>query len=162
MQWHIFFLNHFSFSDYAELKVGIHDYFGNTIDVLPIPTIGSGLCYKLELSKETIPINSDLFFTLLMTTYVTGVDQLKGFKLMIASSNTWQGLVYDKWPYKKVPPIFTGELNSLLIAQVELELEESVWNYRNGEDDFDLCMKGNETYYCESIFDTSTFQNGTR
>ena len=156
------FLKHFSFSDYAELKVGTHDYFGNTIDVLPIPTIGSGLCYKLELSKETIPINSDLFFTLLMTTYVQGVDQLKGFKLMIASSNTWQGLVYDKWPYKKVPPIFTGELNSLLIAQIELELEESVWNYRNGEDDFDLCMKANETNQCESIFDTSTFQNDTR
>ena len=97
-----------------------------------------------------------------MTTYVQGVDQLKGFKLMIASSNTWQGLVYDKWPYKKVPPIFTGELNSLLIAQIELELEESVWNYRNGEDDFDLCMKGNETKQCESIFDTSTFQNDTR
>ena len=91
-----FFFNHFSFSDYAELRVGTHDYFGKTIDVLPIPTIGSGLCYKLELSKETIPINSDLFFTLLMTTYVQGVDQLKGFKLMIASSNTWQGLVYDK------------------------------------------------------------------
>ena len=145
------------------LKVGTNqDNFGNTIDVTQVPSLLYGLCYKLELSKETIPINSDLFFTLLMSTYVQGVDELKGFKLMIASSNTWQGLVYDKWPYKTVPPIFTGELNSLLIAQIGLELEESVWNYRNGEDDFDLCMKGNETYQCESIFDTSTFQNGTR
>ena len=116
----------------------------------------------MELSKETIPINSDLFFTLLMTTYVQGVDQLKGFKLMIASSNTWQGLVYGRWPYKKVPQIVTGNLASELLSSVEIELEESIWNYRNGEDNFDLCMKGNENDHCKSIFDTSTFQNDTR
>ena len=144
------------------LRVGTHDYFGNTIDVLQIPTIVSGLCYKLELSKGTIPISPSGFFTLSMTNFVEGMDKLEGFRLMIASSNTWQGLVYGRWPYKKVPQIVTGNLASKLLSSVEIELEESVWNYRNGEDNFDLCMKGNENDHCKSIFDTSTFQNDTR
>ena len=145
-----------------ELKVGTHDYFGNTIDVLQISTILSGLCYKLELSKGTIPINSDEFFTLLMTNSLEGIDKLKGFRLMIASSNTWQGLVYGRWPYKKVPQIVTGNLASELLSSVEIELEESIWNYRNGEDNFDVCIEENEKNDCKSIFDTSTFQNDTR
>ena len=144
------------------LRVGTHDYFGNTIDVLQIPTIASGLCYKLELSKGTIPISPNGFFTLFMTNSVEGTDKLEGFRLMIASSNTWQGLVYGRWPYKKVPPIVTGNLASKLMSSVEIELEENVWNYRNGEDNFDLCMKGYENDHCKSIFDTSTFQNDTR
>ena len=147
------------------LRVGTHDYFGNTIDVLQIPTIRGGLCYKLELSKETIPTKgniSDLPFTLMMTNSIEGTDKLKGYRLMIASSNTWQGLVYGKWPYKKVPPIVTGNLVSKLMSNVDIELEESVWNYRNGEDNFVLCMKGKENDHCKSIFDTSTFQNDTR
>ena len=144
------------------LRVGTHDYFGNTIDVLQISTILSGLCYKLELSKGTIPINSDEFFTLLMTNSVEGMDKLKGFRLMIASSNTWQGLVYGRWPYKKVPPIVTGNLASKLISNVDIELEESIWNYRNGKGNFDLCIKGNENDHCKSIFDISSFQNFTR
>ena len=144
------------------LRVGTHDYFGNIIDVLQISTILSGLCYKLELSKGTIPINSDEFFTLLMTNSVEGMDKLKGFRLMIASSNTWQGLVYGRWPYKKVPPIVTGNLASKLISNVDIELEESIWNYRNGKGNFDLCIKGNENDHCKSIFDISSFQNFTR
>ena len=147
------------------LRVGTHDYFGNTIGVLQIPTIRGGLCYKLELSKETIPTkvnNVDLFLTLMMTNLIKGTDNLKGFKLMIASSNTWQGLVYGKWPYKKVPPIATGTLAPKLISNVDIELEESVWNYRKGEGNFDLCMKGYEKNHCKSIFDTSTFQNDKR
>ena len=90
------------------------------------------------------------------------MDELKGFKLMIAASNTWQGLVYGKWPYQKVPPIITVDLASKLISNMDVELEESIWNYRNGEDNFDICMKGNENDHCRSIFDTSTFQNYTR
>ena len=144
------------------LRVGTHDYFGSTIDVLQIPTILSGLCYKLELSKGTIPISPNGFFTLFMTNSVEGTDKLEGFRLMIASSNTWQGLVYSRWPYKKVPQIVTGNLVSKLISNVGIELEESIWNYRNGEDNFDLCMKGKENDHCKSIFDTSTFQNDTR
>ena len=150
------------------LKVGTnHDNFGNTIDVTQVPSLLYGLCYKLELSKGTIPKNSDLSLAglrtrLLMTNSLQDNDELKGFKLMIAASNTWQGLVYGKWPYKKVPPIATGTLAPKLISNVDIELEESIWNYRKGEGNFDLCMKGYEKNHCKSIFDTSTFQNDTR
>ena len=80
---------------------------------------------------------------------------------MIATRNTWQGLVYDE-KYKKAIPIVTGELVSKLIAYVAIKLEESIWDYRNGEDNFDVCIQENGKNNCKSIFDTSTFQNDTR
>ena len=84
-----------------------------------------------------------------MTNSLEGIDKLKGFRLMIASSNTWQGLVYGRWPYKKVPQIVTGNLASELLSSVEIELEESIWNYRNGEDNFDVCIEENEKNDCK-------------
>ena len=80
---------------------------------------------------------------------------------MIASRNTWQGLVYGE-KYKKAIPIVTGELASKLIAFAAIKLEESIWDYRNGKDNFDVCIQGNVKNDCKSIFDTSTFQDNTR
>ena len=71
------------------VTVGNHDYFGKKMNVLPIPTIGRGLCYKLELSNGTIPTDSQKPLMALKST-VQGMDKLKGFSLMIASRNTWQ------------------------------------------------------------------------
>ena len=155
----------FSFSESGppiSLRLGVHDYFGYKIDVLQIPTIRGGLCYKLELPNGMIPVDSDQIFGLMMTNSVQGMDKLKGFKLMIASSNTWQGLVYGKWPYNKAPSIVTGDLASASLVNVNIDLEENVWNYQFGEGDFDLCMKENETNHCKSIFDPLIFQNDTR
>ena len=142
------------------VTVGNHDYFGKKMNVLPIPTIGRGLCYKLELSNGTIPTDSQKPLMALKST-VQGMDKLKGFSLMIASSNTWQGIVYGE-KYKKAISYVTGELLTGSIAVVKIELEESIWNYYNGEDDFEGCMLGNEKNNCKSIFDTSTLQNDTR
>ena len=96
-----------------------------------------------------------------MTNSVEGMDKLEGFRLMIASSNTWQGIVYGE-KYKKAISIVTGNLLPGLISFVKIELEESIWNYYNGEDGFEGCMLGNEKNICKSIFDTSTFQDNTR
>ena len=92
---------------------------------------------------------------------VQDMDELNGFALMIASSNTWQGIVYGK-KYKKAISYVTGDLLTGSIAIVKIELEESIWNYYNGEGDFEVCMQGNEKNNCKSIFDTSTLQNDTR
>ena len=142
------------------MKVGTHNYFGKEINVLQITTITKGLCYKLELSKGAIPIEG-FPLKMDMSSLVQGIDKLQGFSLMIASRNTWQGLVYDE-KYKKAIPIVTGELVSKLIAYVAIKLEESIWDYRNGEGNFDLCIQENVKNNCKSIFDTSTFQNDTR
>ena len=141
------------------MKVGTHNYFGNEINVLPITTIAKGLCYKLELSKGAIPIKGNLKME--MSSLAQGIDKLQGFSLMIASRNTWQGLVYGE-KYKKAIPIVTADLASKLVALVDIKLEESIWNYRNGQDNFDVCIQGNVKNDCKSIFDTSTFQNDTR
>ena len=141
------------------MKVGTHDYFGNKINVLPITTIAKGLCYKLELSQGAIPIKGKLKME--MSSLVQGIDKLQGFSLMIASRNTWQGLVYGE-KYKKAIPIVPADLASKLIALVDIKLEESIWDYRNGEDNFDVCIQENVKNDCKSIFDTSTFQNDTR
>ena len=141
------------------MKVGTHNYFGNEINVLPITTIAKGLCYKLEFSKGTVPIKGNLKME--MSSLAQGIDKLQGFSLMIASINTWQGLVYGE-KYKKAIPIVTADLASKLIALVDIKLEESIWNYRNGQDNFDVCIQGNVKNDCKSIFDTSTFQNDTR
>ena len=90
-----------------------------------------------------------------------GMDKLKGFSLMIASSNTWQGIVYGE-KYKKAISYVTGDLLTGSITIVKIELEESIWNYRNGKGNFDLCIKGNKNDHCKSIFDISSFQNVTR
>ena len=80
---------------------------------------------------------------------------------MIASSNTWQGIVYGE-KYKKAISYVTGDLLTGSIAVVKIELEESIWNYNNGEGNFDICMQENKKNNCKSIFDTSTFQDNTR
>ena len=119
-----------------------------------------GLCYKLELSNGTIPIDSEKPLMSIRST-MQGMDKLKGFSLMIASNNTWQGIVYGE-KYKKAISYVAGDLLTGSIAVVKIELEESIWNYYNGEDDFEGCMLGNEKNNCKSIFDTSTLQNDTR
>ena len=142
------------------MKVGTHNYFGKEINVLPITTITKGLCYKLELSKGAIGMGRENL-KIEMSSLVQGIDKLQGFSLMIASRNTWQGLVYGE-KYKKAIPIVTADLASKLIALADIKLEESIWDYRNGKDNFEVCIQGNVKNDCKSIFDTSTFHNDTR
>ena len=156
----IFFKDIFDYRETELVKVGTNNYFGKEINVLPITTITKGLCYKLELSKGAIGMGRENL-KIEMSSLVRGIDKLQGFSLMIASRNTWQGVVYGE-KYKKAISIVTGNLFSGLIAFVKIELEESIWNYNNGEGNFDICMQENKKNNCKSIFDTSTFQDNTR
>ena len=80
-------------------------------------------------------------------------------KRMLKNLNLCQN--YDE-KYKKAIPIVTANLASKLIAFAAIKLEESIWDYRNGEGNFDLCIQENVKNDCKSIFDASTFQNDTR
>ena len=97
-----------------------------------------------------------------MKSSLQGVDKLKSFNLMIASNNTWQGQVYSTWPYDKIPPVISKDLIFGKSSQTQIYLKENIWNYRNGEENFNLCMRRNEGNHCKSIFDVRTFKNNSR
>ena len=148
--------------EYMPLRLGANEYFGNQIDAVQVLTIGKGLCYKLEFLEKSVPTNFDLSFHLIMESSLQGVDKLKSFHLTIASNNTWQGLVYSSWPHDKIPPVVTKDLVLGKIGQVQIFLKENLWNYRNGEENFNLCMIRSEGKHCKSIYDERTFKNDSR
>ena len=89
------------------LQVGTHkyvDYFNKnvTIETIPIRTMIRGLCYKLKLS------NPSNYFMLFAGSSIQSLDKLEKMNLMIATENTWQGLVGDRWPYSKGLKISKG------------------------------------------------------
>ena len=151
-----------SFSrEYMPLRLGANEYSGSQIDAAQVVTIGKGLCYKLEFLEKSVPTNVDESFTFIMASSLQGVDKLKSFHLMIASNNTWQGLVYASWPNDKIPPVVTKDV-VLGNSVKQIFLTENLWNYRNGEENFNLCMSRSEENHCKSIFDIKTFKNDSR
>ena len=144
------------------LKLGANEYFGNQIDAVQVITIAKGLCYKLEFLEKSIPTDRDSSFIFIMKSSLQGVDKLKSFNLMIASNNTWQGLVYSTWPYEKTPPVVTKDLVFGKTGQAQISLKEHRWNYRNGTKNFNLCMCRSEENHCKPIFDVMTFKNDSR
>ena len=130
------------------LKIGKHDYFGNELELLPIRTMHRGLCYKLELSSD---LSLDLH--LVVTSSSKTKDKLKKVHLFVASKNTWQGIITYRWPYSKVPPIVTGQLDTESYKLMNIDLKENQWNFRTGKSDFDDCMKNDNASECSSIFD---------
>ena len=151
------------YREYLPLRLGANEYSGYQIDAAQIVTIGKGLCYKLEFLEKSIPTNVDESFTFTMqASSLQGVDKLKSFHLMIASNNTWQGLVYASWPNDKIPPVVTKDVVLGDSVRVQIFLKENLWNYQNGEKDFNLCMSRSEGNHCKSIFDVRTFKNDSR
>ena len=129
------------------IKVGKHNYFGFEIELLPIRTLVRGLCYKLEISSE-----KPLWLHLLATSSSKAEDRLKRVDLFMAAKNTWQGTIH-KWPYSKVPPFVTGDLDTKSYKLISIELNENEWNWRSGISDFDNCMDDYKATKCSSIFD---------
>ena len=123
----------------------------------------AGLCYKLNISKSLIPIEMDVptngLGLLIKSSIKEGIDKFTAFRLMIASENTWQGIVYGRWPYINVPPIITAELVPGLTHFSLIDLAENNWNYirktsNAGKTNFSGCMENNDKESCLSIFDT--------
>ena len=106
MAW-IYCFSLFYFSDsksligLTPLQIGSNnyyvDYFGTngTIEIIPIRTT-QGLCYKL-LHVTSEPGYMNIF----IGSSIQSIDKLEKINLMIATHNTWQGIVGFKWPYTK-------------------------------------------------------------
>ena len=148
------------------LKTGSHNYFGKEINVNEIPTVANGLCHKLDLiSKDTIPADSkesNQFFKLRIFSWTQEIDKLSRVHLLIASRNTWQGILFAEWPYSKNPPIVVGDIKENLIHIDDIKLEENTWNYQTGTNDFKECLSMQKRANCTSIFDPSAFNMSTR
>ena len=60
----------------------------------------------------------------------------------------------------KVPPIISGSLSDGRILNSEfIDIEENVWKYLEGKEDFGECMANTLTPKCTSIFDPEPKKN---
>ena len=88
-----------------------------------------------------------------MKSLVEGKDKLKNTHLWIATKDTWQGMITGNGYTSKIPPMITGDLNTGQTDLVLINLEENIWNYQSGIEDFSKCFNRNEKENCLSIFD---------
>ena len=137
-------------------QIGEHDYYGTRIEVVPIRTMVDGLCYKFNLSN---PFPSYNRLQIVIGSSILGTDKLNKVDLFIAAENTWQGLIYHDWPYSKIPLTASGVFSTEVAKIITIDLEENVWNYRDGEDNFGDCMNGLQRSKCASIFDPRSLKN---
>ena len=118
--------------------------------MLPVQTPLLGLCYKLIFSTPLPDYPKHL--SLVIDVSSQGIDSLKKIHLLIASPDTWTGIIPKMWPYSKVPPLIHGDLELRIMNSYFIELEENIWNQRTGNIDFNTCM-GDINEKCASIFD---------
>ena len=82
-----------------------------------------------------------------------GKDKLKRVQVLIAANDTWQGIIFNSWPYSKTPPFIKGTFDKNTFRVVFIDFEENVWNYRDGVFDFNKCIQTFNESKCIPIFD---------
>ena len=129
------------------------------MEVTPVKTQYHGLCYKLQLLKP-LP-DPPYSLGLGIRTFGKDRDRLKKVNVLIASNNTWQGIITNNWPYK-APPLIGGKFVPDKYNMVDIRLKENLKKFRRGYDDFNQCMKDKDNKKCVSIFDLTIneSQNG--
>ena len=146
---HPFFLLSPDPNDLRSLKVGTHEYFGQTIETTPIRTTFA-LCYNVE-SKSKLDYDTALIF--FVYDQNTKKDKLKSIKLYVAANNTWQGVIYGAWPNTKNPLKVIGKFSEdHNIYYVPIEVTER--SHLKGVDDYSQCIDQKESVgqSCKSIF----------
>ena len=143
------------------MKIGNHRYFNTLIEVLPVRTLVKGLCYKLFFGKalKLKALDPDPIAIFVTSSFENKTDKLEEIHVTVAENNTWQGIVEKKWPYSKVPPVFSGSFSQEFFKTYVIEIDENFHVYREGEKNFDECMKEYDTSQCVSIFDPRAFKN---
>ena len=143
----------------ASLKIGTHDYFGKQIEVLPILTTMSGLCYKLEFSNP-LRYQTLQYLMLVMTSsyQLQNIDKLKKTNIWIAANSTWQGIIHKNWPYSKKPRVISKKYKQNTHTVVFINLEENIWKYQTSVSDFNSCMNEFGDEDCKSIFNPKSYK----
>ena len=117
-----------SLTGLTPLQIGPHnyyvDYYGNngTIEIIPIRTTNQGLCYKLTPS-DSEPGYMNIF----IGSSNQSIDKLEKINLMIATHNTWQGIVGFKWPYTKGLKISKRFIHNTQNNHVTSQLYQENW-----------------------------------
>ena len=140
---------------FSTLKIGTHDYFGETIDTVPIRTT-SALCYKVKLLKSEF--KKSLIFNILLMSKQNSVDKIN---LYVAAENTWQGIIYGVWPKQAKSPLkIVGEVSQKSINQYIAPLEITDWSYMEGNDNYSECLMDNEITHtgCKSMFHPNAYK----
>ena len=106
----------------AKLTTGKQKHFGQIIEVLAIPT-KLALCYKIEFLKR-----SSNFSMYLLLRQTSNVDQFESVNLVVATENTWQGLI-NGWPYFNSPLKVNATFRPGYSNQYMITMEENVWQY---------------------------------
>ena len=155
----------FGFEEMAmKLKVGTHEYFGQSIETTPIRTT-SGLCYKVE-SKET-NFEDETSFVFTVYYYNWGNDQDEKFEkinLYVVADNTWQGVIYGSWANTKNPLKVTGDFHDLSINVNFVKIEATEWTYMKGNGNYSQCLQEQEpiSESCKSIFHPNSLKYESR
>ena len=131
----------------------MHEYLGEKVELVAIRTYFQGLCYKIKFlnPKHFDPSTTLQFF--ISSNISEGMDKLEKVSVTVASSNTWQGVIGNVWPYNKDPLHIFGGLSTEVISYQTVDLKENMYINRVGEINFDKCMNENYTQTCASIFD---------
>ena len=85
-----------------------------------------------------------------------GIDKLKKINILIASNNTWQGIIINGWPYSKAPTLLEQKFIPNVYKMAYVHLEENLWKNRNGYTNFNKCIMDKDDGNCLSIFDIKT------
>ena len=81
--------------------------------------------------------------------------------MFVSANRTWQGIIYQNWPYYQVPLKIVGNIPKPgMTEQLTVKIEEKVWKYRKGQDESIGCFKRtNElTENCTSLFHPYSYQ----
>ena len=142
------------------LQIGEHGYVSNhatRIQVVPIRSASKGLCYKFDMTNP-FPFYEDTLQMVISSSNL-GIDKLDKVDLFIAAENTWQGTIGFGWPYSKIPLSVSGDFSTEIVNVINVDIEENIWNYRDGNDNFDDCMNSLPMKKCASIFDPRPLKN---
>ena len=127
------------------------------MNVSYVHTVKNGLCCKLELEHPFSSIQIEV------ASVPKGIDKLTKVNLMIAAKNTWQGIIFNDWPYNQVPLKIGKHMVSGYSNMYDIQLKEELWKNLEGHNEFDDCMKELDFEQgCISMFEPQTHQNGNR
>ena len=158
---HPFFLLSPDHDDFRSLKVGTHEYFGQTIETTPIRTTFA-LCYKVESKSKFDDDTALMFWVSDQVGKKTNdkIDKFKSIKLYVAANNTWQGVIYGKWPNTKNPQKVIGTFSTNSHNSYFVPVEVTERSHLRGNGNYSQCIDQKESVgqSCKSIFHPNSYK----
>ena len=144
------------------LKIGTNNHFGQTIEVLPIRTT-SALCYKVEsMSKFNTATSLIISVWDLNRKKSTErvADNIENIQMYVAAHNTWQGVIYGKWPNTKNPQKVIGTFSTNSHNSYFVPVEVTERSHLRGNGNYSQCIDQNESVgqSCKSIFHPNSYK----